>query len=153
MLEPVTPDVVRQVLTGDLSALCPGAGWPHKDTLDAMSMAGSPDAGPAWLVTLSGSTIGDCGAHAWPNESGEVEIGYGLAAPFRRSGYGTEAARALCAWLFVEAHAALITATDVLAANVPSCRLLEELGFTLTKENPALVSYAVTEVRFRGPST
>jgi RimJ/RimL family protein N-acetyltransferase len=143
VLEPVTVEVARAVITGDLSTLQAGEGWPHEDTMDAMNTALGPEAGPGWLITLEGRVIGDCGAFGWPNESGAVEIGYGLAQPYRGYGYGTEAAGALCHWLFHEAGATLITA-EVLVGNVASQRVLAKLGFAITSSNNERITYALT---------
>jgi [ribosomal protein S5]-alanine N-acetyltransferase len=144
VLEPITPAIARAVAAGDSSALVVGDGWPHEDTRDAMVMAVADDAGPAWLITLGGRVIGDCGACSWPDASGAVEIGYGLAAPYRNRGYATEAAAALCAWLITQAGAVRITAVDVLGDNWSSRRVLEKLGFTVTGESDGGVSYVLT---------
>lgn len=128
VLQPVTVEIARAIVDGDLSALRAGAGWPHADTVDAMTMARMPDAGPGWLITLDGVVIGDCGAYSWPDPDGVVEIGYGLAAPSRRHGYATEAVAAMCSWLFRDAGAVVITA-NVETENVASRRVLEKVGF------------------------
>ena len=141
VLEPVTPDLARAIVAGDLSGLNPGQGWPHDDTLDAMGMATTADAAPGWLIVVADQVVGDCGTFGWPNEAGEVEIGYGLAAPFRGQGYGTEAVRAMCIWLFTEAAARVIKA-DVLADNAASRALLGKLGFYVTGTRDDIVSYA-----------
>ena len=44
--------------------------------------------------------LGDIGFHAAPDESGSVEIGYGLVSEHRGKGLVTEAVRALAAWAF-----------------------------------------------------
>ena len=43
--------------------------------------------------------VGDCGTFGPPDDEGRVEIGYGLAAPFRGRGIGTEAVGALADWV------------------------------------------------------
>ena len=129
VLEPVTEQLARAVVSGRLGDIDAGPGWPHADTADAMAMALDSDAGPSWVVTLGGVVIGDCGAFTWPDERGVVEIGYGLAEPFRRKGYATEAVAAMCTWLRGEAGGKVITATSVDPQNEASRRLLEKLGF------------------------
>ena len=94
-----------------------------------------------------GRVIGDCGAFTWPDESGEVEIGYGIAEPYRNRGYATEAAAGLGAWLVAQAGATRITAMDVLGDNWSSRKVLEKLGFTLTSESDKGVSYVLTPAR------
>ena len=147
ILDPVTLAIARAVAAGDCSDLQVGEGWPHEDTRDAMSMAAADGAGPAWLITLEGRVIGDCGAFSWPDESGEVKIGYGLAEPYRNRGYATEAAAGLCAWLITEAGATRITAVDVLDDNMASRRVLEKLGFTVTSKSDNGISYVLTPTR------
>jgi len=144
VLEPVTGAIARAVIAGDLSALQVVDGWPHDDTADAMSIAVAPDAGLVWLITLGGQVIGDCGTSGPPNESGEVEIGYGLAPPGRGRGYATEAAAAVCDWLFTQPEVARIRADGVRADNLASRRVLERLGFTFERESDECVSYTLT---------
>jgi [ribosomal protein S5]-alanine N-acetyltransferase len=104
-----------------------------------------------WLITFGGRVVGDCGTLGMPNQFGEVEIGYGLAAPARGSGYATEAAGAVCAWLFARADVSLISAVGVLADNLASRRVLEKLGFTVSSESDQQVSYALTPDGLRHP--
>src|SRR5688500_7586251 len=92
VLQPVTRALAHAIVSGRLSDLRAGPGWPHADSADAMAMALTADAGPSWVIILDGFVIGDCGAFGWPDEDGLVEIGYGLAEPFRGHGYATEAA-------------------------------------------------------------
>ena len=141
VLEPVTRQLALGVVTGRLEDIRAGAGWPHADTADAMAMALTSDAGPSWVITLDGVVVGDCGAFAWPNEGGVVEIGYGLAEPFRGEGYATEAAEAMCRWLCTTAGARVITATSVEAHNHASRRILEKLGFVQVDADDRHVSY------------
>ena len=141
VLEPVTRELARAVVTGRLSDIPTGAGWPHADTADAMAMALAADAGPSWVVTVGGTLIGDCGAFSWPDDRGVVEIGYGLAEPFRGRGYAMEAVGAMCRWLFAEANATVITATATEADNVPSRRVLEKLSFAPVENDGLHVSY------------
>ncbi|MGH9126377.1 MAG: GNAT family N-acetyltransferase [Acidimicrobiales bacterium] len=129
VLEPVTTAAAAAVLEGDLSGLAAGDGWPHDDTVDAMRTLIRDDPPPGWFITLDGRIVGDCGTFDWPDANGGVEIGYGLARPFRGCGYGTEAVRGMCAWLFAEAGTAVINAGTE-PSNLASQRLLAKLGFT-----------------------
>lgn len=144
VLNPVTPEIATAVVAGDLSTLRLGDGWPHEDTADAMAMKLAPRSGPGWLIVLAGIVIGDCGAYTYPGASGEVEIGYGLAAPYRGEGYATEAVRAMCRWLVTETGAPRIVAVDVLVENLASRRVLEKVGFAITAEDQSNVSYAIS---------
>src|SRR2546430_10743610 len=61
-------------------------------------MAGKGGYPPGWLITADGAVIGDIGTHGPVDEAGRVEIGYGLAAPSRGQGYGSEAVGAVTQW-------------------------------------------------------
>jgi RimJ/RimL family protein N-acetyltransferase len=128
-------------VTGRLGGICAGPGWPHQDTADAMVMALSSDSVRSWVITVDGVVIGDCGAFGWPDERGVVEIGYGIAEPFRRRGFATEAVAAMCEWLATNAAATAITATSVEVDNLASRRVLEKLGFTQVHSDDRHVGY------------
>lgn len=135
VLEPVPPAQAAAIVAGDLSSVGPGEGWPHEDTADGLR------AGIPWLVLLDGIVIGDCGTHG-PPVAGEIEIGYGLAEPYRGRGYGSEVAVSLTEWLLAQPDVSRVVANDVLADNVPSRRALERAGLVLVADDGALVSYA-----------
>jgi RimJ/RimL family protein N-acetyltransferase len=139
VLVPQSRAAARALLAGEDPGLPLAAGYPHADSLDALRMqvehGGADDGG--WFVTLAsdGRVVGDCGTFGPPDEDGRVEIGYGLAAPSRGQGIGTEAVGALVGWLVTQPDVRLVTAS-VEVGNDPSRRLLERLGFTLT-DGPA----------------
>ncbi|HEV2590253.1 MAG TPA: GNAT family N-acetyltransferase [Gaiellaceae bacterium] len=118
------------VVAGDLSEVVPGEGWPHDDTLDGLRMGLAQGHVVAWLATLDGVVIGDCGTHGEPDESGDVELGYGLAAPYRGRGYGTEVVVGLSQWLLAQDGVQRVVARRVCVANMASRRALERAGFT-----------------------
>ena len=133
-LEPLTAETARAILAGDLSGLAATGltaadGWPHDDTADGLAMAVKTGHQPGWLVTAGGAVIGDCGTHGPVDESGSVEIGYGLAAPSRGQGYGTEAVAAITEWLLSQPGVRQVRA-HTLTSNAPSRRVLEKAGFT-----------------------
>lgn len=136
VLVPQTLAAARALLAGEDPGLPLGEGYPHADSLDVMRFAvpaaRSDDDLGAWFVTLAedGRVIGDCGTKGWVDDDGRVEIGYGLAAPFRGKGYGAEAVGALVGWLRAQPDVRTVAAR-VEVGNVPSRRLLERLGFTL----------------------
>jgi RimJ/RimL family protein N-acetyltransferase len=142
-LEPASEKAARAVLAGDLSVVRAGEGWPHADTLDGLAMGLRGDQGPGWFVLLDGIVIGDCGTHGAPDESGEVELGYGLAAPYRGHGYGSEVVAALSRWLLAQPGVSRVVARDVLEDNVASRRALEGAGFELESEAEGRVCYAL----------
>lgn len=137
VLVPQTRDAALALLDGRECGLPLAEGYPHADTMDGLRMYvehGGPDDG-GWFVTLAedGRVIGDCGTVGWVDDDGRVEIGYGLAAPVRGRGLGTEVARALADWVADHAEVRVVTAA-VEVGNEPSRRLLERLGFVRTGE-------------------
>jgi len=133
VLVPQTLGAARALVEGRDVGLPLAVGYPHADTLDGLRMHvehGGPDDG-GWFVTLAqdGRVIGDCGTHGWVDDTGRVEIGYGLAAPFRGRGFGTEAVRAMVGWLCAQPEVRELTASVELG-NDASRRLLARLGFT-----------------------
>jgi len=110
--------------------------WPHADTADALrSLADHPELhrGGTFLVVQDGVVVGDCGWFGPPDETGEVEIGYGLAPSARGSGVGTSAVRHLLEW--VHEQGATSVRAEVLPGNEASVRLLARLGFVLGGEH------------------
>jgi len=83
---------------------------------------------PGWFVTREGVVVGDCGTHGDPDPSGDVELGFGLAAAYRGRGYGTELVIAVSGWLLDQAGVRRVTAR-VDPDNTPSRRALERAGF------------------------
>jgi RimJ/RimL family protein N-acetyltransferase len=132
-LEPLTAETARAILAGDLSGLTAAGlaaadGWPHDDTADGLAMAGKGGYPPGWLITTGGAVIGDCGTHGPVDEAGRVEIGYGLAAPSRGQGYGSEAVAAVTDWLLSQPGVRQVRA-HTLTSNAPSRRVLEKANF------------------------
>jgi RimJ/RimL family protein N-acetyltransferase len=143
VLEPIAPEVAAAVVRGDLSGLRVGEGWPHADTVDGLGMAVRHGHAAGWFVTLGGEILGDCGTHGPPDEAGDVEIGYGLAAPFRGRGFGSELVVAASRWLLARPGVRRVVARAVLADNVPSRRALERAGFVLERSDGRRVWYAL----------
>jgi hypothetical protein len=98
-LVPFDENTAFAVLAGDLESINAGEGWRHKGTIDGLSMADKHGEPPGWMVTLDEPVIGDCGTHGDADETGAIEIGYGLAEPFRGRTYGTELVGAMTEWL------------------------------------------------------
>src|SRR5713101_589601 len=143
VLTPLESGVARSVVDADLSRIARSAGWPHDDTLDAIRMATAIGGSSlVWLVTLDGVVIGECGTVGGLDETGLIEIGYGLAAEHRRRGYGNELVAALSDWLLTRPHVEGVVAREVLAENVASRRALENAGFALEREHDGLTWYA-----------
>ena len=130
-LVPFDENTARAVLAGHLEAINAGEGWPHEGTINGLTMAVTHGESPGWMVRLDETVIGDCGTHGAADETGVIEIGYGLAEPFRRRGYGTELVGAMTEWLLAQPGIQAVLA-NTLADNVASRRVLEKNGFSLT---------------------
>jgi [ribosomal protein S5]-alanine N-acetyltransferase len=96
-----------------------------------------------WFVTLEGVVIGDRGTHGEPDESGDVELGYGLAAPYRGRGHGTEVVTGLSRWLLDQHGIPRVVARRVAVDNAPSRRALERAGFVLESADDHHTWYAL----------
>ena len=128
-LRPVSAAAAAALVTGDFSRIERGEGWPHEDSLDGLRIVAGGH-GLGWLITVGEAVVGECGTHGPPDRAGVVEIGYGLAAPYRGRGYGRQAVRALAQWLLGQPGITGVLAhTD--PENVPSRRSLESAGFRL----------------------
>ena len=147
-LVPVSRALARAVVAGaDLEPvladlrLTAGRGWPHADTADALrplAEHGDQSGDGGWLVVRDGEVVGDCGWRGGPDSEGSVLIGYGLAAPARGQGLGTEAVALLCAWAERQPGVQRIVA-EVHVDNAASRRLLGRLGFVELPDDPPWV--------------
>jgi RimJ/RimL family protein N-acetyltransferase len=115
-----------------------GEGWPHADSYDGLRLA--TDDSYAWLVTLDGVVIGDCGTLGGA-DGGEIEIGYGLAEPYRHRGYGGMLVKPLTEFLLGRPGIDRVVA-ETLPDNRPSYRVLERAGFRRTRATDSELRYA-----------
>ncbi|HVE64038.1 MAG TPA: GNAT family N-acetyltransferase [Mycobacteriales bacterium] len=146
-LVPIDYALAARILVGDLSGLVCAPGWPTPDTPDALGAFvehGDSAAFGGWLICRGDdqTIIGDCGWRGGPDRSGDVEIGYGLAASARGLGLGTEAIGGLVSWIRTQPGVRRVIA-ETLADNVASRRLLERLGFSWTSDVLPHVWYAL----------
>lgn len=127
-LLPVPLEVARAVVAYQPVAVSHAPDWPHEDTDDALRpyTERGGERG-TFLILEDGVVVGECGWFGPPNEDGEAEIGYGLAASARGRGVGTEAVRQLVEW--VRSQGARSVRAEVLPENEVSLRLLGRLGF------------------------
>jgi ribosomal-protein-alanine N-acetyltransferase len=88
---------------------------------------------PILLRGADGSrrAIGSLNFHAGPDESGVVEIGYGLVPEARGRGYAIEAVRAAFEWA-TRVHGIHRFRASVSPDNERSLNLIRKLGFTQT---------------------
>lgn len=77
-----------------------------------------------------------------PNENGEVIVGYGIEEKYRRNGYATEALKRLTDWVF-ENPKALCVIADTEKTNVPSHKVLENIGAVKYKEDDELIWWKI----------
>jgi RimJ/RimL family protein N-acetyltransferase len=141
-LVPVPLAVAAAVVHGGdvdtaLEPLTRAPDWPHDDSVDALRPHATRPAPGTFLVVAGDRVIGECGWRGGPDPSGDVEIGYGLAASARGRGLGREAVRQLCGWAEAQDGVRRITA-EALVGNEPSRRLLLALGFV---EEPGVPPY------------
>lgn len=99
---------------------------------------------PGWFLMLEGVVIGDCGTHGEPDERGDVELGYGLARPYRGQGYGTEVATGLSRWLLSQDDVRRVVGRAALD-NPPARRTLERAGFSFEAADHEHASYILPE--------
>jgi RimJ/RimL family protein N-acetyltransferase len=143
-LVPVSREVAAAVVSGDVSAVRAGEGWPHDGTIRGLRMALRHGHAPGWFVTLEDVVIGDCGVHGEPDESGDVELGYGLAESYRGRGYGTEVAISLSRWLLGQDGVQRVVGRAALD-NPPGRRTLERAGFTLESVDDEYARYVLAQ--------
>jgi ribosomal-protein-alanine N-acetyltransferase len=112
----------------------------------------SDDVSPAWLARLRESqapdpwvhgfavvhgesrlVIGSAGFKGPPDDTGEVEIAYGIVPDYEGRGYATEAASALVSFAFESGHVKRVRAHTLPATNA-STRVLTKCGFKYTGE-------------------
>lgn len=96
-----------------------------------------------WLIVIPAEDLGAglIGFKGAPNESGEVEIGYGIHPVFQGLGYTTEAVRELVRWAFSHPQCKAITATNVLPDNYASQKVLVKAGFSEVASDENGVSF------------
>ncbi len=96
-----------------------------------------------WQVVSEESdlAIGGIGFHSAPDESGTVEIGYGIAATWQGRGAATLAVAAVLAVAARGGARTVVAGTD--ADNPASMRVLEKCGFTRTADDGAELRWAL----------
>ena len=147
VLQRVSAELGERLVAGDRSGVDAAKGWPHDDTLDGLTMA-VQHGYPFWLVLLDGRVIGDCGTFGPPDDAGSVEIGYGLAQPFRGRGHGVAMVDRLVRTVVADDGVESVTA-KVLRTNEPSCRTLERVGFVAEHRDDEHVWYALSAAQLR----
>ncbi|HYY44372.1 MAG TPA: GNAT family N-acetyltransferase [Actinomycetota bacterium] len=146
LLAPLTQEAAHAALSDPArAARLMGAsvaeGWPSDDLRDALPVYASAlvrDPGELgwgiWAVIDKADVklAGDVGFKGKPDGTGTVEIGYGIAPPYRRRGYAVEASQALIDWGFSHPEVHRIVA-ECLEDNTASIGVLEKLGMVQTE--------------------
>lgn len=144
VIQPFTVELVRSAMLGPaavskLLGVSVSPGWPIAEMVEALPafeqmLLSDPQLGQ-WMGSIilreQNRLIGDMGFLSRPNEQGEAEIGFGLAADYRGQGYAQEAVSALIAWGWMQPELKKITACCE-PENRASIRLLKKLGMMCT---------------------
>lgn len=101
----------------------------------------------AWEIVLkcTNTIIGGMGFAGYPNEAGEVEIGYMIDANHHNKGYATEALQLLSQWAFTHEFVKAII-VHTYSDNLPSRRILEKCGFTLANDVEGLLTFRLPRI-------
>lgn len=149
---PITYSMAEAIVNGDFSAFEShgvhlGAHWPTQDTLDilhyikdTLAKDDEVDGFGVWMIVKKeGMTaIGDAGFKGGPDETGAIEIGFGLVKEEQRKGYGYEAANALMTW-GSQVDGVKVIKADCLIDNVSSIHLLTKCGMLETGRDQELI--------------
>lgn len=89
-----------------------------------------------WIIISKNENkyIGHLMIKGYPNENGEVLIGYVIRKEYRRHGYMEEVLKCIIEWIFLNNDVKSVIA-DVVKSNIPSQNLLNKLGMTLYEED------------------
>ncbi|HTJ81680.1 MAG TPA: GNAT family N-acetyltransferase [Polyangiaceae bacterium] len=149
-LVPVTVPLVEAVLGADrpcaeriLGAACPEA-WPNRALVERAFYASleairsDPDRrlwGDRVMITRDGPrrVVGSVVFHGAPDDSGTVEVAYGVEEDSQRKGYATEATLASVEWALFEAGCVVVRAATP-PWHSASQKVLERCGMSRTGE-------------------
>lgn len=89
-----------------------------------------------WMVILKAENriIGHIMIKGYPDENGEVTIGYYTQPAYRGNGYMSEAVFRIMEWIFLNSDVKAVIA-DTLKSNIISQDLLKKVGMTFYKED------------------
>ena len=83
-----------------------------------------------WMVLReTKEVVGSISFHTPPDETGMIEIGFGVSEPRRNSGYGKEALLGMWTWVIEQPGVKTLRYT-VSPTNEPSLAIINSLGFT-----------------------
>ena len=83
-----------------------------------------------WIVLRETKEIvGSISFHAPPDDSGMIEIGFGVSQACRNNGFGTEALLGMWSWVITQPNVKILRYT-VSASNLPSMAIISKFGFS-----------------------
>ena len=83
-----------------------------------------------WIVLRATKEIvGSISFHSPPDDSGMIEIGFGISEGCRNNGFGTEALLGMWSWVATQPGVKILRYT-VSASNLPSMAIISKLGFS-----------------------
>jgi RimJ/RimL family protein N-acetyltransferase len=102
-----------------------------------------------WAIVLKeeNTIIGFMILKGYPNENGEVIVGYVIDETYRKKGYATEALKGLTQWIFQNPKALCVIA-DTEKTNIASHKVLEKLGAIQYKETDELIWWKIKNISF-----
>jgi len=119
---------------------------------DLLPHIADPDRDPLfytmWIVIekLKKAIIGGICFHGEPDDTGEVEIGFGTDKDYRNKGYMTETIGGLINWISNNKSVKVIRAeTD--SSNISSVRVLEKNGFKVFQRNENMIILKLESIK------
>ena len=83
-----------------------------------------------WIVLReTNEIVGSISFHSPPDDSGMIEIGFGISLPCRNNGFGTEALLGMWSWVVTQPGVKILRYT-VSASNLPSMAIISKFGFS-----------------------
>lgn len=129
---------------GDLLNVIVPDGWPYDEDARAglsfhLKAIRGDSAELLWRIRLivlrsNRTVIGSINLKGLPDESGTVEIGWGVSAEYRRQGIAMESSEAVIKWICSQPKVRRIIAT-IPGNNRASIHLAERLGMKVTEES------------------
>lgn len=154
MLESEIEDKFR--LSNLLDAIIPES-WPPETLKDAFPwfierLNKNPDHAKwySWYALLKDQKsvqnilIGSVGFKGYPDESGNIEIGYSVLNEYQNKAIATEMVQALTNWAFSQPNVNSIIA-ETTAGNIASIKVLEKNGFAKSDQNSESVFFILNK--------
>lgn len=104
-----------------------------------------------WLIIIKieGIGAGLVGFKGVPDNTGAVEIGYGINTIFQGHGYMSEGVKAMVDWAFTHRQCKRITAIGVATGNIASRKVLVKNNFIEVNNSPTGVDYELERTWIR----